>query len=392
MHKLFISFILLTTAAFAEDFERFLDRAIEQSPYLRAAASGVEQAKEEGSALTRYANPSLELEYSRFTPDTGSKDNGYRVNYTQPVRLWGVGNDKEHLSQTMVQSAHADFARQKAQFVRDISLMYTQYAQQKMLVELGGEALQIAKKIYAISQARYKAGTISRGVMLQSKVAYEMARIENENVRLTAMQRYYALLKQAGITQEIALDTQHDFTSEVSADRSHNPDILSLYGQQEKALSQAAVNSNKVEWASLFAEYEKEPEQAIARVGVNLPLAFFNTKSQEKRIAQLEADKADLLIENKNVQLDIESHRLQKQRQALVHLRARSTKLLETELELLKMFEEGYEIAKVNLLELQDIKNKVIETKERLIRIKTALNQNAIMTDYIQGSYNEYGN
>ena len=57
--------------------------------------------------------------------------------------------------------------------------------------------------------------------------------------------------------------------------------------------------------------------------------------------------------------------------------------------ELLKMFEEGYKIANINLLELQDIKNKVIETKERLIQIKTALNQNAIITNYMQGNYNE---
>jgi cobalt-zinc-cadmium efflux system outer membrane protein len=122
---------------------------------------------------------------------------------------------------------------------------------------------------------------------------------------------------------------------------------------------------------------------------VKLPLAFFNTKSQEKQIARLEADKVDLLIQNKNTQLDLESHRLQKQKQKLMRLKEQNTEVLKTEIELLKMFEEGYKIANINLLELQDIKNKVIETKERLIQIKTALNQNAITTNYMQGSYNE---
>jgi len=382
--------VLLTTAVFAENFEQFLQKAIDQSPYLKAIAFGVDQAKEEGTVLTRYKNPSLALEYSRFEPELGDEDNGYRVNVSQPIRLWGVGNDKERLAKATVKSASANYVQKKASFIRDISLFYTQYTQQKMLVNLGNEELHIAKKIYEISKARYDVGTISRGVMLQSKVAYEMIQIRNENLSLTAMQSYYDLLKQAGINEEIELDTGHEFEITLVEGNTLNPDVLSLYSEQDKAVSQAALNSNKVEWMRLFAEYENEPEQDIARIGVSLPLAFFNTKSQEKQIARLEADKADLLIQNTNAQLDIENSRLQKQKQRLTRLENQNTKVLETEIELLKMFEEGYKIANINLLELQDIKNKVIETKERLINIKTALNQNAIHTNYLKGSYNEY--
>lgn len=373
----------------AESFDMFLQKAIENSPYLKSSALGIDQAKEEGSAITRYKNPSLELEYSRFEPDIGDSDNGFKVNYAQPIRLWGVGNDKERLSEAILQSANADYEQKRAGFIRDISLFYTRYAEQKMLVSLGEEERRIAKKIYEISKARYEAGTISRGVMLQSQVAYEMIQIRNENLSLTAMQSYYYLLKQAGINQELEVDTEHEFAIKALSNNAQNPDVINLHGVQEKAISQAAVNSNTVEWMSLYAEYENEPEQDIARIGVTLPLAFFNTKSQEKQIARMEADKADLLIQNKNTQLDIENNRLQKQKQTLTRLKDQNTKILETEIELLKMFEEGYKIANINLLELQGIKNKVIETKERLIQIKTALNQNAITTNYMQGSYNE---
>ena len=381
--------ILLSAVSFAEDFEQFLDKAVKSSPYLKAVAFGVNQAQEEGDLLTRYENPTLELEYSRFTPNAGDGDNGFRVSYAQPIRLWGVGDDKDRLSQASVQSAHANLAQKRAKFIRDISLFYTRYAQQKMLVSLGEEELSIAKKIYEISKARYEVGTISRGVMLQSQVAYEMIQIQNDNLRLSAMQSYYDLLKQAGIEQEIELDAEHDFLIQASSDTSYNPDILTLHSAQEKARSQAAVNSNKVEWMSLALEYEKEPNQNIARFATAFPLAFFNSKTQEKRIAQLDADKTDLFIENKNAQLDIDRSRLQKQRETLVRLKNQNTKVLKTEVELLKMFKDGYKIANTNLLELQDIKNKVIETKERLIEIKTALNQNAITTNYMQGSYNE---
>lgn len=389
MKKALAITVLLQTIVFAESFDNFLKKAIEHSPYLKSYALGVEQAKDQGDIITRYANPSLALEYSEFDPNMGDKDNGYRVNYKQPIRLWGVGDDKEGLSKATVQSANALYVQKKAVFIRDISLVYTLYSQQKMLMDLGVEELEIAKKIYEISQARYEAGTISRGVMLQSQVAYEMIRIRNENLSLETMQSYYDLLEQAGISEEIELDTQYEFTLYGPADSSQNPDVLSLYSEQEKALSQAAVNSNAIEWMNLYAEFENEPDQDITRVGVNFPLAFFNTKSQEKQIARLEADKADLLIQNQNTQLALEGNKLRKQRQKLIRLKEQNNKVLATEIELLKMFEEGYKISNINLLELQDIKNKVIETKERLIQITTALNQNAITTNYMRGSYNE---
>ena len=47
----------------AESFDMFLQKAIENSPYLKSSALGVDQAKAEGSAITRYENPSLQLEY-----------------------------------------------------------------------------------------------------------------------------------------------------------------------------------------------------------------------------------------------------------------------------------------------------------------------------------------
>lgn len=380
---------LLCSLLVAESFDNFLQRAIENSPYLKSSALGVEQAKEEGSIITRYKNPSLELEYSRFEPDFGDSDNGFRANLTQPIRLLGVGEDRERFSHATIESANALLIQKRATFIRDISLSYTLYSEQKMLLSLGNEELKIAEKIYGISKARYEVGTISRGVMLQSKVAFEMIKIRNESLSLVAMQKYYDLLKQAGVNQEIQLDTEYKFVNKASVDNSQNPKVLSLYREQKKALSQEAIYSNKIEWINLYAEYENEPEQDIARVGISLPLTLFNTKSQEKQIARLKAKEVDLLIQNENTQLNIQSNRLQKQDQTLLRLKNQNTEILVTELELLEMFKDGYKISNINLLELQDIKNRVIETKVRLIQIKTALNKNAIISNYMQGSYNE---
>jgi len=386
---------LLCTLLSAESFDTFLQRAIQNSPYLESSALSVKQAKEQSSAITRYANPTLELEYSDFNPDAGSSDDGYRINISQPIRLWGVGNARDNLANTTTKNADANYAQNKAIFVRNISTAYTEYANKKMLLDLGKQELYIAKTIYDISSSRYEAGTISRGVMLQAKIDYEMVQINNENLALSATQSYYKLLKLSAINEEIELDDKHSFslyssdTLHVEQDLSNNPNLMVLKSQQDTALAQAMLDTNKVEWMNVFAEFESEPDQDITRFGVNFPLAIFNTKSQEVQIAKLQSEKASLLIDNQETKLNITMSRLQKERASLEILQSKNQEILSSEIELLKMFQDGYKIANINLLQLQDIKNKVISTKKSLIQIKTALDKNAIIQNYNQGQYND---
>ena len=388
MKKILLTFILLTAGLYAESFEKFLDYAVQQNAYLKSSALSIDQADEEGKILTRYKNPSLGLEVSQFSPDIGSSENGYSASYTQPVRLWGVGDDKKHLAGAIKSSATTLFAQKKAKFIRDISLLYTEYAKQKMLLSLSDEAKEIASKIYAISQARYDSGTISRGKMLQSKIAYEMAEAKKEALSISANQSYYQLLKYAGVDREMNLDENYEFKI-MTTSQYNNPDIAYINANKNRAIAQAKLNSNKIENINVYAAYEKEPDQRIVRAGVDIPLALFNTRSQEKQIATLESKKSELLIKNENKRLNIETTRLQKERTTLKKLQSQYKQVLISELELLKMFEDGYKIANINLLELQDIKNKMIASKKHIIDIKTALNKNAILTNYIQGNYNE---
>jgi outer membrane protein, heavy metal efflux system len=373
----------------AESFDIFLQKAIQNSPYLESSALAVQQTKEEGDILTRYENPTLELEYSSFKPDIGSSDEGYRVNYSQPIRLWNVADDKRAVASSNIKSANASLAQKRAIFIRDMSISFTLYSQAKMLLVLGDEELQIAKKIYDISVARLQSGTISKGLKLQAQVDFEMSENSKDFLSLNSMQSYYSLLKFAGVNEEIELDSVYDFTISADVQNINNPELEVFKAQQNQAFREAKLNSNSVEWINLFTELENEPEQDIVRVGLNFPLAIFNDKSQEKRVATLQVSRTELLIKNENSRLNIELKKLQKERQSLFRLSENSEKILSTQLELLKMYEDGYEISNINLLQLQDIKNRVIETKRTLIQIHTALNQNAIYTNYTQGSYNE---
>ena len=370
-------------------FDTFLQKAIQNSPYLNSLALTIKQTKEKGSMLTRLENPSLEMEYANFSPDVGDNDNGYRIAFSQPIRFWSIADNKKRFAKDMLQNEIVNTSQKKALFTHDIAMNFTLYAQQKDFLELSKEELDIANTIYTISKARYESGTVSRGVLLQAKIDYESAKIANESLVLATNSFYYSLLKIAGINEEITLDSSYKFEIKNSTNTMNNPNIILLKSEKNMALSEATVNNNAIEYIDTFAEYESEPDQNIVRLGVNIPLAIFNTKQEEKRISSLEASKAQLLIDNEEQKLEIEKKRLNRERTSLHKLQVKNEKLLADELELLAMFQNGYKIANINLLQLQGVKNKLISTKKNLIEISTALNQNAITRNYIQGIYND---
>lgn len=56
---------------------------------------------------------------------------------------------------------------------------------------------------------------------------------------------------------------------------------------------------------------------------------------------------------------------------------------------MLEMYLEKFRISQANILELQIVKDSVIQIKKELLLTKVALNQNAIDINYIQGDINE---
>ena len=385
--KLFVVASMLCSLLQAEMFESFLQKAIENSPYLKASQLQIQQSQEAGAILTRYKNPELEVEASYFDLDSADGEMGFRASYAQPIRLWGVDDQKDALSQANTESAKSTYLQARAAFVRDLSLQYTTYAQSDLLKKLADEERLLAKTIYEISKARYEAGTISRGIMLQAQVDYKMLLGRVQALSLIRQRNYYALLKYAGIEEELALETEHTFIAQTHA--MQNPERIVLQNRAKQAQASAKLNSNKVEWMRLMGEYEKEPDQDIFRFGASIPLAFFNTKTEEKRIATLEASRSEMLVKNLDHQLRVEKRRLEFESQNLQILQKMDEDILADEQELLKMYEEGYKIANINLLALQDVKSRLIETKERLIKIKIERDRNAIIHNYLQGNYND---
>jgi cobalt-zinc-cadmium efflux system outer membrane protein len=85
----------------AEDFRYLLNKAIESNSNLKSSEIEIDLVKEKGSILTRFNNPTIDLNYSNYKfKEQINKDNGYGVSLTQKIVPWNVANDKTRLSET----------------------------------------------------------------------------------------------------------------------------------------------------------------------------------------------------------------------------------------------------------------------------------------------------
>lgn len=396
MIKILSVFVFLSSTMLAQDmlqksidFDEFLNKAIQNSLYLKSSKIDIDKAAQQQKILTRYQNPSLALQYSEFRPDNGDSENGYRVEVTQAIRLWGVGRDKDSLGLASKEKAKANYHLSHAQFIYGISHQFTKYAYKKELHSLAEDEQSIALRIYEISQARLDAGTISKGEMLQAKVDYEMAEIRFDTLRLSVIDDYYSLLESAGYSSKIVLNHHYDFNTQGSDSQESNPKIMLIKKVQEEAIAKSRVDTHKIEWIEVGAEYEKEANEDVFRVGVVVPLAIFESKKEEQRISSLELNKAEFELKRYSDEITLKIKKLSEEKILLQKLKIKNEQTLKTQEELLIMFEDSYKIANINLLELQDVKNRVIDTKKSLIKIKSAMDINVINTNYTLGVYNE---
>ncbi len=388
MKKLLILPFLLASLQ-AQNFESFLSDSLEKSPRLQINALTLKQAQQKAELTTRYENPTLSLELSGFNPDAGESDLGYRGAIAQPLRLWGVGSSREALAEAQTNEASASVKLTRANFIQNIASLYASYKYSKDAQKLAGEELLIAQKIATISQARFENGTIAKVKYIQATL--DVKRVQNflAQKKVATTTAYYQLMGFRGLNEEVELDTNYNFSLAKGNEKLSNAQIELSKAQQDSALASSQLNANKLEWITLNGEFEKEPQQSIARVSVDIPLVLFNTKSQERQIAKFEAKKAQLLTKNLTEQMYFKLRELKQAIDTLTEVEQTSQELLTSQKELLSMYEEGYKIANIDLIELQTIKNQLIETKENLLNITLKKELQIIQYNYLTGSYNE---
>jgi len=388
--KVLLIVSLLISLSQAKNFDDFLQEAIKKSPYLKANSLIIDKAKQKASITTRYKNPSLELEASNFAEDKGGRDaGGYRIGLAQPLRLWGISDARDTLANRQKDEAKSYVKLNRANFIKKLSLLFVSYKKTDEAKKLAELELEISKKIETISRLRFESGTIAKVKYIQAKVDTQRGKNFLNEVKIKNLESYYALMSFSGIDDEVKLDSLYDFHLNKSHSVKNSPSVAFSKNKQKTAEAKAEVNSNKIEWITAFGEFEKEPAQGISRIGVNIPLAIFNSKTQEKQIAKLQAKSSEFMTTNQTNAITLTLKKLDKSIEALSALEISSKELLSSQNELLLMYEDAYKIANINLIELQMVKNQMIRTKERLINIQSHKEKNIIQHNFLTGEYNE---
>ncbi len=373
---------LLGLMAFGVDFQTLRNLALKNSLYLQSNALLIDEAKLEQAKTTRYQNLSLEIEYSKF-----DQENGHRLNLSQPIRLWGVGDAREELAKMITETAKSEVKLTRAKFLYRLSELYLSYKEACALEKLATQEETIAKRVYMIAQKRYENGTIAKADMLQAKLAYTLAASKVQEKALEKLVCYYDLLAFSGINEEMTILDDYSFTQ--TAQPLHNPTLTYLKSKKSRTQATAKLYGNKVEWINLYAEWEAEPEVDIYRVGLGIPLPLFNDRSEEKQQAKLQAKAEELIIKNYQSHLDFQLVKLSKSLQTLNKLIDSYRMTLDNQQELLTLFEEGYKIASIDIVQIEQVKNALIETKRRLILARIEKERNINTQNYLKGNYNE---
>jgi outer membrane protein TolC len=276
---------------------------------------------------------------------------------------------------------------ERSRFIKELSLLYVDYAQNQKLLNLAQEELKIAQSINDLSKQRYANGSLSKALMLQADVAYADAASNLLEHQKEAIKSYDALREYAGIMEEVSIDSQHLFTR--MQDEKSSPELTLMSTENTLKASQAKLETRVIESIGVFGEYEKEPDQNIYRAGISIPLPLFNTKNEEKVLQAIQTRQNALLLKAHNDRLGLHKKRLLREIASLESLLQQRQENLKNAQELLAMYRDAYAIANVNLLELYEIKNRRIATQEEIISLQSQINRSTIEFNYLQGAYNE---
>lgn len=392
LFSVFIIFFCSSQILNAEDFKYLLNKALESNSNLKSSEIEVELAKEKGSILTRFDNPTIDFNYSNYKlKEKRNKDNGQGISVTQKIVPWYVANDKERLSEATIKNEVNKYNLDKQEFIKELSIRYTIYAKSKSFLDVIRESHKIAIKVYEISNERYKVGAISKAELLQSEIELMEIKKKKDELNLDVMNNYYDLIQFAGIeeNQHFDLDSTYKFKVTSNTTLEKNPFINSEESKKDMLLAESKLNSNVIDSFDLTYSYNEEPDQVVNQVGISLPLPIFNSKSEESKIAKLTAMKMNLLVDKEKQQAAKEYEKLIKERILLNDLKIANENVLNLQLDSLSMLIEKLKISQISILDIQNSKAKLIQTMTDIVNIDTALNQNAISINYITGEYND---
>jgi len=370
-------------------YEELLEQALKNNTQLQIVKNQAQKMNLQGQITTRRENPNLEFEVADFSAKRLLRQNsvGARVGVTQSLLLPWVKSDKERVTNSKIELEEENYKLEKSLFVYRFNLKYLAYKEAKEREFLAEEALSISQRVLDIAQERFEQGSIAKHEVIQAQIEKSESLSTLNTLRLNSIEAKNRLLLFSNVTEEISLEGKYLFLEKES--NSNHP-LLGVTEKKEAiAIASLKVASHNIENIELFSEIESEPDQDVFRVGLSIPLPIFNTKSQEKQLAKLELQNQSLALATQKRAINLELPQLKNEIRIQEELRVHDENLLNEQRGLLEMYQEGYAIAKINLLKLNTLKKELLNTQKRIVETSSLIEKNNIKINYLQGAYNE---
>ena len=369
----------------ADSYQNLLNQAVKNNANLEISQSQEQQRLLEGKITTRYKNPNMEFEISDFYGQRNQL--GARTGLSQSLLLPEVKRDKTHLSKMKANVAKERYVLKKAEFIYKFSMQYLEYKEALERKTLQEEELSIAKGILEIAQERFSAGASPRSEYLQTRVDYQNAVNQQVQLELKIEQSLNRLFKLANVRRMDTLDGGHTFFR--TSKETLHPLLKVVEEQQKVSQAQLRLASHTIQNISFFSEMEKEPDQSIFRLGFSIPLPIFNKKSEEKQLAKIALLNQKIFLNKQKKSLSLELEQLVSETTLLEQVKSKYEGLILEQRDLLSMYQQGYAIAKVNLLKLSDTKKGLIQSKEKIVEASLQIERNIVKMNYLRGAGNE---
>lgn len=394
MHKInkylgvFLGFSLY---AYGMNYEEFKEYAEKNAKILQKQALNQQITQVSNAILLRSNNPSLDIEVSRFNPNTSSNSFQYAATATQTVRTFNYydGLKEKADANSLLQSAYNKEG--KAGYFKTLALLYTEYVYQSKLLLLLEDEYKLSNKVTAIVKERYDNGSENKVSFLQTKTDTITLKTQMYTTKQNLNTNYYQLLSVAGLRKTVSL--QKKFIYSVSRKTSNtgeeHPQKQILNAKQKLIQSQIHMNENSIESYELYGVIDNEPEQSILRVGVSIYLPIFNDKSEEKMLAKLQMQQLALEKEQLDIEIFSQKEMLKSSITELSTQYNALKNLLKEQKILYSLLREGYEIAQGSIFMMMTAKDKLIQTQKTLLQTQKTINIQKINLRFIQGHYND---
>ena len=388
MNKTIIG-LFLVAHLHAQSYEELLDQAINNNVNLQLIQNQQTKITINGEIARRYANPNLELEVADFSSRFVTKSNsfGARVGISQSIPLPHIQQDREAITQTQITVAQKQYELEKSTFIYNFNIRYLAYKKAKELKELQQKAIALSREVLGTVNQRYQEGAVAKSDHLEAQLDYKKMQSRNKDLLFDVIKAKNELLIFSTINNQEDIDGEHLFL--LSKMGMLHPTVALSEAQNQVSQAKIELLGHSIDSVEVFSELEREPDQSVFRVGVSIALPTFNLNNEEKQLEKINIANQKLLSRNQENILTIQIEQLKAENQELEQLKEGYQSLIESQEKLFEMYQKSYAIAKVNLLKLQQIKEKRIQNQKKILENSFAIEQNIIKINYLQGAYSE---